>query len=58
MILQGTAFSQKKVESGSRYLERAVNEARLANDLGDDDRAAIEGSLHGAGRRSSTATSR
>ncbi len=39
--LAGTAFSQKEVERGSRYLERAVKEARLANDLGDDDRAAI-----------------
>jgi tetratricopeptide (TPR) repeat protein len=39
--LAGTSFSQKKVRRGSKYLERAVKEARLANDLGDDDRAAI-----------------
>jgi tetratricopeptide (TPR) repeat protein len=39
--LAGNAFSQKKVERGSKYLERAVKEERLANDLGDDDRAAI-----------------
>jgi len=39
--LAGTSFSQKKVGRGSKYLERAVKEARLANDLGDDDRAAI-----------------
>lgn len=39
--LAGTAFSQKKLGRGSKYLERAVKEARLANDLGDDDRAAI-----------------
>jgi tetratricopeptide (TPR) repeat protein len=39
--LAGIAFSQKKVASGSKYLERAVKEAGLANDLGDDDRIAI-----------------
>jgi tetratricopeptide (TPR) repeat protein len=39
--LAGTAFSQKKVGSGSKYLERAMKEARLASDLDDDDRAAI-----------------
>jgi tetratricopeptide (TPR) repeat protein len=39
--LAGTAFSQKNAERGSKYLERAVKEARFANDLGDDDRAAI-----------------
>jgi tetratricopeptide (TPR) repeat protein len=35
------AFSQKKVASGSKYLAQAVKEARAANDLDDDDRAAI-----------------
>jgi tetratricopeptide (TPR) repeat protein len=39
--LAGTAFSQKNVGSGRKYLERAMKEARLANDLDDDDRAAI-----------------
>jgi tetratricopeptide (TPR) repeat protein len=39
--LAGTAFSQKKVGTGGKYLERAMKEARLANDLYDDDRAAI-----------------
>lgn len=39
--LAGTAFSQNKVGRGSKYLERAVKEARLANDLEDDDRATI-----------------
>jgi len=39
--LAGIAFSQKKVAMGSKYLERAVKEARLANDLDDDDRIAI-----------------
>jgi tetratricopeptide (TPR) repeat protein len=39
--LAGTAFSQKKVGNGSKYLERAMKEERLANDLYDDDRAAI-----------------
>jgi tetratricopeptide (TPR) repeat protein len=39
--LAGIAFSQKKVAKGSKYLERAVKEARLANDLDDDDRIAI-----------------
>jgi tetratricopeptide (TPR) repeat protein len=36
-----TAFSQKKVGTGGKYLERAMKEARLANNLYDDDRAAI-----------------
>jgi tetratricopeptide (TPR) repeat protein len=39
--LAGIAFSQQKVARGSRYLERAVKEARLANNLDDDDRIAI-----------------
>jgi tetratricopeptide (TPR) repeat protein len=39
--LAGIAFSQKKVARGSKYLERAVKEAKLANDLDDDDRIAI-----------------
>jgi tetratricopeptide (TPR) repeat protein len=39
--LAGIAFSQKKVGKGSKYLERAVKETRLANDLDDDDRIAI-----------------
>jgi tetratricopeptide (TPR) repeat protein len=39
--LAGVAFSQKQVARGSKYLERAVKEARLASDLDDDDRIAI-----------------
>jgi tetratricopeptide (TPR) repeat protein len=39
--LAAIAFSQKEVRSGSKYLERAVKEVRAANDLDDDDRAAI-----------------
>jgi tetratricopeptide (TPR) repeat protein len=39
--LAGIAFSQKKVARGSKYLERAGKESRLANDLDDDDRVAI-----------------
>jgi tetratricopeptide (TPR) repeat protein len=39
--LAGIAFSQKKVTRGSNYLERAVKEARLANNLDGDDRVAI-----------------
>lgn len=39
--LAGIAFSEKNVARGSKYLERAVKEARLANDFDDDDRAAI-----------------
>jgi tetratricopeptide (TPR) repeat protein len=35
------AFSQNKVATGSRYLARAVKEARAANRLDDDDRATI-----------------
>jgi tetratricopeptide (TPR) repeat protein len=39
--LASIAFSQKKVVRGSKYLERAVKEARAANDLDNDDRAMI-----------------
>jgi tetratricopeptide (TPR) repeat protein len=39
--LAAIAFGQKKVGSGSNYLKRAVKEARAANDLDDDNRAAI-----------------
>ncbi len=39
--LAAISFREKKVNQGSRYLERAVKEARAANDLDDDDRAAI-----------------
>ena len=39
--LAGTAFSQKKVGDGSKFLKRAIKEARLANDLDEDDRAAM-----------------
>ena len=35
------AFSQNKVNSGSKYLARAAKEARIATALDDDDRAAI-----------------
>jgi len=39
--LAGTAFSQKKIHEGRKYLERAVKEARLENDLEDDAVASI-----------------
>ena len=39
--LAGTAFSQGNVAHGSKFLKRAAKEAKLANDLTDDDRAAI-----------------
>jgi len=39
--LAAIAFGQKQVGSGSKYLARAAKEARAANDLDDDDRAAI-----------------
>jgi tetratricopeptide (TPR) repeat protein len=39
--LAAVEFNQKKVASGSKYLERAVKEAHVARDLDDDDRAAI-----------------
>jgi tetratricopeptide (TPR) repeat protein len=35
------AFSQNKAAAGNKYLARAVREAKVANDLDDDDRAAI-----------------
>jgi tetratricopeptide (TPR) repeat protein len=35
------AFSQNKVNSGSKYLARAAKEAKVAIDLDDDDHAAI-----------------
>jgi tetratricopeptide (TPR) repeat protein len=44
--LATTAFSQKKVATGNRYLAGAAKEAKAANDLDDDDRAAIS-SLQG-----------
>lgn len=34
-------MKQKKVVSGSKYLDRAVKEVEVANDFDDDDRAAI-----------------
>jgi tetratricopeptide (TPR) repeat protein len=40
--LAGTAFSQGNVTRGSKLLKRAAKEAKLANNLDDDDRAAIE----------------
>ena len=40
--LAGTAFSQGNVSYGSKFLKRAAKEATLANNLDDDDRAAIE----------------
>ncbi|WP_157467796.1 tetratricopeptide repeat protein [Edaphobacter aggregans] len=39
--LAGIAFSRQKTTEGRRYLERAVTEAQLANDLDSDDLAAI-----------------
>jgi tetratricopeptide (TPR) repeat protein len=39
--LAGVAFSRQKTNAGRRYLERAIKEAQLANDLDDDDLAAI-----------------
>jgi tetratricopeptide (TPR) repeat protein len=36
-----TAFNQKKVNNGNKYLERAAKEMKVASDLNDDDRAAI-----------------
>lgn len=36
-----TAFSQKRVAAGEKYLARAVKEAKVAPGLDDDDRAAI-----------------
>lgn len=40
--LAGTAFSQGNLSHGSKFLKRAAKEAKLANNLDDDDRAAIE----------------
>jgi tetratricopeptide (TPR) repeat protein len=39
--LAGIAFTQQKTKEGKRYLERAIREAKLANDLDDDDLADI-----------------
>ena len=39
--LAGIAFTRKKTNEGRRYLERAIKEAQLANDLDSDDLAAI-----------------
>ncbi len=44
--LAGIAFNRGKVSEGSKYMERAIKEARSANDLDDDDWAAIS-SLQG-----------
>jgi tetratricopeptide (TPR) repeat protein len=40
--LAGIAFNQKKVREGRKYLDRALKEAQLTNDLGEDDLAAID----------------
>jgi tetratricopeptide (TPR) repeat protein len=39
--LAGIAFSRRKTKEGKRYLERAIKEAQLANDLDVDDFATI-----------------
>lgn len=39
--LAGAAFTRQKTNEGRRYLERATKEAHMANDLDDDDLAAI-----------------
>jgi tetratricopeptide (TPR) repeat protein len=39
--LAGTAFTQKKIPEGRKYLERARQEARLTNDLDEDDLATL-----------------
>jgi tetratricopeptide (TPR) repeat protein len=39
--LAGIAFNQNKVNQGRRYLEQALKEAQLANDLDEDDLAAL-----------------
>jgi tetratricopeptide (TPR) repeat protein len=44
--LAGMDFSEKNMRAGRKQLQRAISEARLANDLDDDDRAAIA-SLNG-----------
>lgn len=39
--LAGVAFTLQKTNEGRKYLERAIKEAQLANDLDEDDLAAI-----------------
>jgi tetratricopeptide (TPR) repeat protein len=39
--LAGTAFTQKKIHDGRKYLERALKEAGFTNQLDDDDLASI-----------------
>ncbi|NYF80902.1 tetratricopeptide repeat protein [Granulicella arctica] len=39
--LAGVAFAQKRVRDGRRYLERALQEAKVASGLDDDDLAAL-----------------
>jgi tetratricopeptide (TPR) repeat protein len=39
--LAGIAFTQRNTNEGKRYLERAIKEAKLTNDLDEDDLAAI-----------------
>lgn len=39
--LAGAAFTRQKINEGRRYLEQATKEAQRANDLDDDDLAAI-----------------
>jgi tetratricopeptide (TPR) repeat protein len=39
--LAGIAFSRQKTKDGRRYLERAIKEAQVANDLDNDDLAGI-----------------
>lgn len=39
--LAGLAFTRQKTNEGRRYLERAIKESQLANDLDEDDLAAI-----------------
>jgi tetratricopeptide (TPR) repeat protein len=39
--LAGIAFTQQKTNEGKRHLERAIMEAKLANDLDEDDLAAV-----------------
>jgi tetratricopeptide (TPR) repeat protein len=39
--LAGVALTQKRVHDGREYLERATKEAKMADDLDDDDLAAI-----------------
>lgn len=44
--LAGTAFSDGNVAKGRKFLKQAAEESELANNLGEDDRAAID-SLNG-----------